>query len=151
MYLLQCILVSGQPVRLCEYTIRSWWSCHCKTFFRNCTVMVSLLRRLRKGLCTHELCISRGRQINSSFRMSGKQLATSLDIWTDFLKAYRHFKWQKLYHNESKVHMYAIFKYMHRYVNVAVRNAVPTATFHVSCMCTNISVHIYVYSTCKPV
>ena len=48
-------------------------------------------------------------------------------------------------------YMYVNLKYMHRYVNVAVHNAVPTGIFHVPCTCTNISVHMYVYSTCKPV
>ena len=46
-------------------------------------------------------------------------------------------------------YMYVNLKYMHRYVNAPVHNAVPAGTFHVPYTCTNISVHMYVYSTCK--
>ena len=48
-------------------------------------------------------------------------------------------------------YMYVNLKYMHRCANVVVHIAVPAGTIYVPRTCTNISVHMYVYSTCKPV
>ena len=47
------------------------------------------------------------------------------------------------------MYMYVNLKYEHRCANVAVHKAVSAGTFHVPSTCTNISVHMYVYLTCK--